>query len=64
MGHTMDAALLATAVLVGGLRNARRRGVGLAERARLVRAERPPNMRAFGQCLALVVRRKQPLSAM
>src|SRR5881275_1273379 len=34
MGHTMDAALLAT-VLVGGLRNARRRGVGLAEQARL-----------------------------
>ena len=34
MGHTMDAALLAT-VLVGALRNARRRGVGLAEQARL-----------------------------
>ncbi len=34
MGHTMEAALLAT-VLVGGLRNARRRGVGLAEQARL-----------------------------
>ena len=34
MGHTMDAALLAT-VLVGGLRNARRRGVGLAEQAGL-----------------------------
>ena len=34
MGHTMDSALLAT-VLVGGLRNARRRGVGLAEQARL-----------------------------
>jgi Stage II sporulation protein E (SpoIIE) len=34
MGHTMDAALLAT-VLVGGLRNARRRGVDLAEQARL-----------------------------
>src|SRR3954454_19070423 len=34
MGHTMDAALLAT-VLVGGLRNARRQGVGLAEQARL-----------------------------
>ena len=34
MGHTMDAALWAT-VLVGGLRNARRRGVGLAEQARL-----------------------------
>ena len=33
-GHTMDAALLAT-VLVGGLRNARRRGVELAEQARL-----------------------------
>ena len=32
MGHTMDAALLAT-VLVGGLRNARRRGVELAEQA-------------------------------
>jgi hypothetical protein len=32
MGHTMDAALLAT-VLVGALRNARRRGVGLAEQA-------------------------------
>jgi serine phosphatase RsbU (regulator of sigma subunit) len=34
MGHTMDAALLAT-VLVGGLRNTRRRGVELAEQARL-----------------------------
>jgi serine phosphatase RsbU (regulator of sigma subunit) len=34
MGHTMDAALLAT-VLVGALRNARRRGVELAEQARL-----------------------------
>jgi serine phosphatase RsbU (regulator of sigma subunit) len=34
MGHTMDAALLAT-VLVGGLRNARRRGVELAKQARL-----------------------------
>src|SRR5947209_5792399 len=34
MGHTMEAALLAT-VLVGALRNARRRGVGLAEQARL-----------------------------
>ena len=32
MGHTMDAALLAT-VLVGALRNARRRGVGLAEQS-------------------------------
>src|SRR5881398_1980381 len=34
MGHTMDAALLAT-VLVGALRNARRRGVELAEQASL-----------------------------
>jgi hypothetical protein len=34
MGHTMDAALLAT-VLVGALRNARRRGVELAEQALL-----------------------------
>jgi serine phosphatase RsbU (regulator of sigma subunit) len=34
MGHTMEAALLAT-VLVGALRNARRRGVDLAEQARL-----------------------------
>src|ERR1041385_4161480 len=34
MGHTMDAALLAT-VLVGALRNARRRGVDLAKQARL-----------------------------
>jgi serine phosphatase RsbU (regulator of sigma subunit) len=34
MGHTMEAALLAT-VLVGALRNARRRGVELAEQARL-----------------------------
>src|SRR5213080_3870891 len=34
MGHTMDAALLAT-VLVGALRNARRRGVDLKEQARL-----------------------------
>src|SRR4051795_7332269 len=34
MGHTLDAALLAT-VLVGALRNARRSGVGLGEQARL-----------------------------
>lgn len=34
MGHTLDAALLAT-VLVGALRNARRRGVALTEQARL-----------------------------
>lgn len=34
MGHTMDAALLAT-VLVGALRNARRRGFELDEQARL-----------------------------
>ncbi|MEA2445791.1 MAG: hypothetical protein QOJ12_3083, partial [Thermoleophilales bacterium] len=34
MGHTLEAALLAT-VLVGALRNARRRAVGLAEQARL-----------------------------
>jgi serine phosphatase RsbU (regulator of sigma subunit) len=34
MGHTLQAASLAT-VLVGALRNARRRGVGLAEQARL-----------------------------
>ena len=34
MGHTLEAALLAT-VLVGGLRNARRRGVELPEQARL-----------------------------
>ena len=33
MGHTLDAALLAT-VLVGALRNARRAGIGLAEQAR------------------------------
>ncbi|MCW2986756.1 MAG: serine/threonine-protein phosphatase [Conexibacter sp.] len=32
MGHTLNAALLAT-VLVGALRNARRRGVGLADQA-------------------------------
>jgi serine phosphatase RsbU (regulator of sigma subunit) len=34
LGHTLEAALLAT-VLVGALRNARRRAVGLAEQARL-----------------------------
>ena len=34
MGHSLEAALLAT-VLVGALRNARRRAVGLAEQARL-----------------------------
>ncbi len=34
MGHTLDAALLAT-VLVGALRNSRRRAVGLGEQARL-----------------------------
>jgi serine phosphatase RsbU (regulator of sigma subunit) len=37
MGHTLDASLLAT-VLVGALRNARRRGVSLAEQARLADA--------------------------
>jgi serine phosphatase RsbU (regulator of sigma subunit) len=37
MGHTLEAALLAT-VLVGALRNARRRAVGLAEQARLADA--------------------------
>ena len=34
MGHTLDASLLAT-VLVGALRNARRRAVGLEEQARI-----------------------------
>jgi serine phosphatase RsbU (regulator of sigma subunit) len=34
MGHTLDAAVLAT-VLVGALRNARRRGAGLPEQARM-----------------------------
>jgi serine phosphatase RsbU (regulator of sigma subunit) len=34
MGHTLEAALLAT-VLVGALRNTRRRAVGLAEQARI-----------------------------
>jgi len=34
MGHSIDASILAT-VLVGGLRNARRAGVGLGEQARL-----------------------------
>ena len=34
MGHTLNAAVLAT-VLVGALRNARRRGVDLAEQTRL-----------------------------
>src|SRR3954454_10774130 len=34
MGHSIDASILAT-VLVGGLRNARRAGVGLSEHARL-----------------------------
>jgi serine phosphatase RsbU (regulator of sigma subunit) len=34
MGHAIDASILAT-VLVGGLRNARRAGVGLGEQARL-----------------------------
>jgi serine phosphatase RsbU (regulator of sigma subunit) len=38
MGHTLDAALLAT-VLVGALRNARRAGVDLAEQARRAQAE-------------------------
>jgi serine phosphatase RsbU (regulator of sigma subunit) len=37
MGHTLDAALLAT-VLVGALRNARRAGVGLGEQARAANA--------------------------
>ena len=35
--HSLDAAILAT-VLVGALRNARRRGVGLAEQAKLADA--------------------------
>src|SRR5204863_9925605 len=37
MGHTLDAALLAT-VLVGALRNARRAGVELREQARIAHA--------------------------
>jgi serine phosphatase RsbU (regulator of sigma subunit) len=37
MGHTVNAAVLAT-VLVGALRNARRAGVGLGEQARLANA--------------------------
>ena len=37
MGHSVDAAVLAT-VLVGALRNARRAGVGLAEQTRLANA--------------------------
>src|SRR3954469_6786384 len=37
IGHTLNAALLAT-VLVGALRNARRRGVELAEQARMAHA--------------------------
>jgi serine phosphatase RsbU (regulator of sigma subunit) len=37
MGHTLEASLLAT-VLVGALRNARRRAVGLAEQARMADA--------------------------
>jgi Stage II sporulation protein E (SpoIIE) len=37
MGHSINASILAT-VLVGGLRNARRAGVGLAEQARLANA--------------------------
>ena len=44
MGHTMDAALLAT-VLVGALRNARRRGVELEEQARLANDGRPGGRR-------------------
>jgi serine phosphatase RsbU (regulator of sigma subunit) len=42
MGHTVDAAVLAT-VLVGALRNARRAGADLAEQARLAHA----GLRAF-----------------
>ena len=37
MGHTVEAAVLAT-VLVGALRNARRAGADLAEQARLANA--------------------------
>jgi serine phosphatase RsbU (regulator of sigma subunit) len=37
MGHSIDASILAT-VLVGGLRNARRAGVGLAEQAQRANA--------------------------
>jgi len=37
MGHSIDASILAT-VLVGGLRNARRAGVGLGEQTRLANA--------------------------
>src|SRR3954452_21668665 len=55
MGHTMDAALLAT-VLVGGLRNARRQGVDLAEQARLSYGTPAEQGRDGGFVTGLVVR--------
>lgn len=47
MGHAVDAAMLAT-VLVGGLRNARRAGVGLAEQARRASAGLAEHVRGSG----------------
>jgi serine phosphatase RsbU (regulator of sigma subunit) len=47
MGHELKAALLAT-VLIGGLRNARRAGVGLAEQVRLASDGLAKNAQAGG----------------
>jgi serine phosphatase RsbU (regulator of sigma subunit) len=55
MGHTVDAALLAT-VLVGALRNARRRGVGLADQARLADAALSEHARDGGFVTGQLVR--------
>src|SRR6478752_4595841 len=59
MGHSMDAAILAT-VLVGALRNARRAGVDLAEQARLANAalaeHAPPGGFVTGQIARIDLR--------
>jgi serine phosphatase RsbU (regulator of sigma subunit) len=59
MGHSMDAAILAT-VLVGALRNARRAGVDLAEQARLANAalaeHAPPGGFVTGQVARIDLR--------
>jgi serine phosphatase RsbU (regulator of sigma subunit) len=55
MGHEVNAALLAT-VMVGGLRNARRAGVGLAEQVRLANLALADNARDGGFVTGQVAR--------
>jgi serine phosphatase RsbU (regulator of sigma subunit) len=55
MGHSIEASILAT-VLVGGLRNARRAGVGLAEQAQRAHAGLVDYLEGFGFVTGQVAR--------